>query len=86
MDRVAAEVAKEIGVLLQHDDVEAGAREQVAEHDAGRPAARDAALAPYFSQRSHGALEQRRLDGGEAAAVVAGRAEPPEASRCSAVA
>ena len=44
MDRVAAEVAQEVGVLLQHDDVDAGAREQEAEHHAGRPAAGDAAL------------------------------------------
>ena len=43
MDGVAAEIAQEIGVLLQHDDVDAGAREQKAEHHAGRPAADDAA-------------------------------------------
>ena len=43
MDRVAAEVAQEVGVLLEHHDVDAGARQQQAEHHAGRPAADDAA-------------------------------------------
>ena len=42
MDGVAAEVAEEIGVLLQHDDLDAGAGEQEAEHHAGRSAAGDA--------------------------------------------
>jgi hypothetical protein len=41
MDRVAAEVAEEIGVLLQHDHVDAGARQQKARHHPGRAAARD---------------------------------------------
>ena len=45
MDRVAAKVAEEIGVLLQHDHVDAGARQQEARHHAGRPAARDHARA-----------------------------------------
>ena len=44
MDRVAAEIAQEIAVLLQHDDIDAGARQQEAEHHPGRPAAGDAAL------------------------------------------
>ena len=43
MDGVAGEVAQEVGVLLQHQDVDARAREQEGEHHAGRPAARDAA-------------------------------------------
>ena len=43
MDRVAAEVAQEVLVLLQHDHVAPGAREQKAGHHAGRPAAHDAA-------------------------------------------
>ena len=43
MDGVAAKVAQEVGVLLEHDDVDAGAREQEAEHHAGRAAADDAA-------------------------------------------
>ena len=44
MDGVAAKIAQEIGVLFQHDDVDAGARQQKAEHHAGRSAAGDAAL------------------------------------------
>jgi hypothetical protein len=45
MDRVAAEIAKKVGVLLQHDHVDAGARQQEARHHPGRPAARDHARA-----------------------------------------
>ena len=44
MNRVAAEVAKEIGVLLQHHNMNAGARQQESEHHPGGAAARDAAL------------------------------------------
>ena len=33
MDGVAAEVAQEVAMLLEHDDVDAGAREQEAEHE-----------------------------------------------------
>jgi hypothetical protein len=43
VDRVAAEVAEEVGVLFQHDDIDTRARQQQAEHHAGRPAANDAA-------------------------------------------
>src|SRR4051812_15556784 len=43
MDRVAAEVAQEVGMLFQHDDVDAGAPQQKAEHHAGRTTAHDAA-------------------------------------------
>ena len=39
VDGVAAKVAQEVRVLLQDDDVDAGARQQEAEHHAGRPAA-----------------------------------------------
>ena len=42
MDRVAAEIAQKILMLLQHDHLDAGAREQEAQHHAGRPAAGDA--------------------------------------------
>ncbi len=51
MDRVAAEIAEEVGVLLQHDDVDAGARQQVSEHHAGGSAAGDGAgdLKPFGS-------------------------------------
>ena len=34
MEGVAAEVAQEVGVLLEHGDLDAGAREQQAEHHA----------------------------------------------------
>ena len=44
MNRVAAEIAQEIGVLLQHHDVDAGARQQQSEHHPGGATARDAAL------------------------------------------
>ena len=43
MDGVAAEVAEEIGVLLQHRHLDAGAGEQKPEHHAGGSAAGDAA-------------------------------------------
>ena len=43
MDGVAAKVAQEIRVLLEHDDIDAGARQQEAEHHPGRPAAGNAA-------------------------------------------
>jgi hypothetical protein len=42
MDGVAAEIAQEIGVLFQHRDAHAGARQQIAEHHAGGSAADDA--------------------------------------------
>ena len=42
MDRVAAKIAQEIRVFFQHHDIDAGAREQEAEHHAGRTAANDA--------------------------------------------
>ena len=43
MDGVAAKIAQEVLVLLQHDHVDAGARQQQAEHHAGRTAADDRA-------------------------------------------
>ena len=43
MHGVAAEIAEEVGVLLQHHDVDPGAAQEIAEHHAGRPAADDAA-------------------------------------------
>ena len=42
MHGVAAEITEEIGVLLQHHDLDAGAAKQIAEHHAGRAAADDA--------------------------------------------
>ena len=42
MDGVAAEVAEEVFVFFEHGDVDAGAGEEEAEHDAGRASADDA--------------------------------------------
>src|SRR2546427_7180322 len=42
MDGVAAEVAKEIGVLLQHHHLDAGTGKQIPQHHAGRAASGDA--------------------------------------------
>src|SRR5208283_1986634 len=53
MDSVAAKVAKEIGMLLQHHDIDAGACQQKAEHHPGRPAAGDAALRGDRRTRHH---------------------------------
>jgi hypothetical protein len=44
MNRVAAEIAEEIRVLLQHHDVDAGAREKKSEHHSCGAAAGDATL------------------------------------------
>ena len=41
MDGVAAEVAQEVGMLLEHEHIDAGAGEQKSAHHAGRPAAGD---------------------------------------------
>ena len=41
MDRVAAEIAEEVGVLLEHLHAAAGAREQQARHHPRRSAADD---------------------------------------------
>jgi uncharacterized protein len=43
MDRVAAEVAQEVGVLLQDQRVDTRTRQKIAGHHPGGPAARDAA-------------------------------------------
>jgi hypothetical protein len=46
MHGVAAEIAQKIGVLLAHDNVNAGTGEEITEHHTGRAAARDCALGP----------------------------------------
>ena len=43
MHGVAAKIPEEVGVFLQHQRVDAGAAEQIAQHHAGRAAADDAA-------------------------------------------
>ena len=44
MNRVAAKIAEEVRMLLQHHDVDAGARQQKSQHHSRRAAAGDAAL------------------------------------------
>src|SRR3546814_15080623 len=48
MDRVAPEIAEEIGVLFEHDRLDPGAREQQPRNHPRRPAADDANLARKF--------------------------------------
>ena len=43
MNRVATEIAQEIGVLLQHRDLHSGPRQQIPQHDSGGAATRDTA-------------------------------------------
>ena len=56
MDGVAAEVAQEIRVLLQHRHVDARPRQQIARHHPGRPAAGDDALGVSRGLGVHGVL------------------------------
>jgi hypothetical protein len=44
MYRVAAKIPKEVGMLLQYDDIDAGAREKESQHHAGRAAANNATI------------------------------------------
>jgi hypothetical protein len=46
MNGVAAKIAQKIAVFLEHDDVDAGPCEQIAQHRAGRSAPGDAAACP----------------------------------------
>src|SRR6478752_641426 len=48
MNRVAAEIAKEIGMLFQHRHLNAGASEQITRHHSSRPAANDNATSSVF--------------------------------------
>src|SRR5215475_13798921 len=52
MDGVAAEVAQEIGMLLEHQDVDAGAGEEKAEHHPGWSTAAIAQRVVMVSLRS----------------------------------
>jgi hypothetical protein len=52
VDRVAAEIAEEIGVLLKHPNVAAGAGEQQPGHHPGRPAADDYELRVWDQVRA----------------------------------
>jgi hypothetical protein len=51
MHGVAAKIPEEIRVLFQHDRLDTGAAEQIAQHHAGRPAADDAAPGFYRARR-----------------------------------
>ena len=54
MDRVSPKVAQEVGVLLEHDDVDTRAGEEQTEHHPGRAAAGDAAAClerPHAARR-----------------------------------
>ena len=44
MHGVAAKIAKKIGILFQHDDIDAGARQQKTKHHSGGTAAGDTAF------------------------------------------
>jgi hypothetical protein len=54
MNRVAAKVAEEVGMLFKHDDFNSGARQKEPEHHAGRTAAGDAAGRLYLSILTQG--------------------------------
>jgi hypothetical protein len=52
VDRVAAKIAQKIRMFFQNDGFDSRPPEQVAEHHAGRAAARDTAL--HMKRLSHG--------------------------------
>ncbi|HXW28840.1 MAG TPA: hypothetical protein VEK55_05690, partial [Xanthobacteraceae bacterium] len=70
MDGIAAKVAQEIAMLLEHDDINASPRQKEAEHESTRAAAGDTAFGG-FACRSHTLVN---LD--EISAVPLGRALP----------
>ena len=51
MHGVTPEIPQEIGVLLKHDHIDAGARQQIAQHHARRAAAGDAAAGGELAHR-----------------------------------
>jgi hypothetical protein len=51
MHGIASEIAQEISMLFQHDDGNAGAREQEAQHHPGGSAAGDAAAGAEKTHR-----------------------------------
>ena len=62
VDGVAAEVTQEVGVLFEHDGLHARAREEIAEHQSGRPAAGDAALRCNGHRCQHTLPSSRFID------------------------
>ena len=73
MDGVATEVAEEVGVFFEDGDLNAGAREEEAEHDAGRASADDAGgggeglVLRGGRGAAHGMRVAERLGGGQLA-------------------
>ena len=63
MNGVAAKVAQEIAVLLEHHDLDAGARQEQAEHHPGRPAAGNGAGG--LNGRRHRGNVGRRMANGD---------------------
>jgi hypothetical protein len=53
MNGIASKIAQKIAVLLENDDVDAGAREQKAKHEPTRPAADDAATGGQLLDYHH---------------------------------
>ena len=76
MHGVAAKVAQEVAVLLQHHHIDAGAREQEAQHHAGRPAAGDAAASGDVGS-CYSAAQARRVGGNRGALGRRHRLRPP---------
>jgi hypothetical protein len=57
VDEVAAMIGREISITLEHDHVDAGAREEMTEHEPRRPSADDAAARiDAFHARPHPTL------------------------------
>ena len=65
VDGVALEVAQEVGVLLQDDDVDAGPGQQHAEHHPGRAAAGDAAGDLHRRRMARPSWPVKRSGGGQ---------------------
>ena len=61
MHGVAAEVAEEVGVLLEDDHLDAGAGEQEAQHDARRSATGDAHIRRQHHRPDSAARLRRRV-------------------------
>src|SRR4051794_1810963 len=53
VDRVAAEIAQEIAVFLEYDDIDPGARQEEARHHPGRTAADDRAGGSGWRRLGH---------------------------------
>jgi hypothetical protein len=56
MNGVATKIAQEVAMLFQHRNFDAGARQEIPQHHAGRPAPGDAAACGKFLRRHDLAL------------------------------